>query len=768
MRPNRDSVVPRVFWIPISIIVIVLWEPTNLTVTSNSSGRLRPVAEAFQQPNHHRKLHQSHRRGCSLPWECTSRHIRALPDHQQENQGDNGRPPPLFLESTERLTRASDLFLNAQRTQHANPTTASRRGFFGSSLIAAGTAMAGGTAALTSDDVAFAATAVGESSIDDASASTTTTTTNTKSQLQWQVTPVNKRTGVTVFDAERNGYTVPFVTYLSRFLLTFDPECQRWWYNRSADIPRTADAEQVTELRRRQFAAFAASVEVGLQEYRPPQGPAKLMGSLLMRYCKEGQSTPQPLDSNALIRQERETREARRQICLLFALMNAPYQPVDYLTQQLAVLDNGSVARVQILQRGSGYAPGYGPPVVRFAPPDAGPGFVTATGRAVLTPNGRLLRVDVVNRGQGYSQPPTITVAPPAAIRFGPSDDDDGSVSTNARAAQAKAILFRTNSNNKGRIERIQLIDGGQGYSPREIIRIRVSPPDIPVQKGGVQATATAVLEYEVSDIQIVNNGTGYALDKPIKVYVEPPPITARINMNDPYVTTEWLKSAMPQQIQASSASGVVRGGSGGTTKKDSMAPVAYSQIMVSEVGRGAGGCTGRECYDEPVVAFAYSEASIASASSKARAGGLGRSKDSSDDSTQQDLLDSTPSSQPVRMISAVEGGDLPEPINFLSSGQTSSSSELLSLLPAGVGLEFNALQGRYELAVDPTYPFASTASALLRRKIDPDFGPRGRAPIERDMQLGVSSYLRFILSGAICCSGVHLALTPLGMLRCC
>ena len=50
--------------------------------------------------------------------------------------------------------------------------------------------------------------------------------------LPWQTTPVNKRTGVTVFDAERAGYKVNFVTYLSRFLLTFDANCQRWWYER--------------------------------------------------------------------------------------------------------------------------------------------------------------------------------------------------------------------------------------------------------------------------------------------------------------------------------------------------------------------------------------------------------------------------------------------------------------------------------------------------------------------------------------------------------
>ena len=39
------------------------------------------------------------------------------------------------------------------------------------------------------------------------------------SGLQWESSPVNKRTGVTVFQAENFGYNVNFVTYLSRFLL---------------------------------------------------------------------------------------------------------------------------------------------------------------------------------------------------------------------------------------------------------------------------------------------------------------------------------------------------------------------------------------------------------------------------------------------------------------------------------------------------------------------------------------------------------------------
>lgn len=92
--------------------------------------------------------------------------------------------------------------------------------------------------------------------------------TDQSSALQWEASPINKRYGVTLYDAEKSGYNVRFITYLSRFLLSFDEDCQRWWFARAGDIPRTANKEQVDAFRLKQFAAFSASVEVGLQVSR--------------------------------------------------------------------------------------------------------------------------------------------------------------------------------------------------------------------------------------------------------------------------------------------------------------------------------------------------------------------------------------------------------------------------------------------------------------------------------------------------------------------
>jgi hypothetical protein len=682
-------------------------------------GRFLPTVLSFGVPSM-RRTYRPKRSLFATHYQSSAERIRhrspdsVLPVRLQR------RPDDLFVDNSRRdglVTETIDDFVPTEET--------TRRVFFGSAIVAASAALypskvhAYSTSSLVSDS-------------------------STQSRLQWHVTPVNKRTGVTVFDAERAGYKVNFVTYLSRFLLTFDTDCQRWWYNRASDIPRTASGDQVTQYRNAQFAAFSASVEVGLQEYGGPDGPEKLLLSLLRRYGPDAE----PREGTDRARQEREGREARRQICLLFALMEQN-QPVAALTKQLAAIDNGSIRSVVVEERGSGYAPGYGSPQVRFPPPEAGPGYETATGRAVLSPNGKLLRIDVINRGNGYAKPPLVAVAPPAAVRFGDSN------TTTAQSAEAVAYIFRSGPN-KGRIQRIELTNPGAGYTLREIIRIRVDPPEMTVQQGGVTATATAILEYEVSDVIIVNNGTGYAVEKPIRVFVEPPPLTARVNMNDPMmariiapdeplptssIPSPELRKRMPDLQDPNS--------------------VAFQANTEASKG-GGGGCIGRACYDRPVRAVAFASAESNNVFNTFRKVEDDPLRTANNDLAGVKLAAAT--LPPQRIVSAsVSDGDIPEPLNFISGG--AASSELLSLLPAGVGLEFNALYNRYELAVDPNYD--DSTPLLMRgmgmaRKIDPDFGPRGRAPIEREMQLGFSSYLRFMLSGAICCSGVHLALTPI------
>lgn len=576
-------------------------------------------------------------------------------------------------------------------------------------------------------------------------------------KFQWQTTPYNKRTGVTAYDAEGAGYNIRFVTYLSRFLLCFDPDCQLWWYNRARDLPFKATNEEVQAKRLEQFGAFSASVEVGLIGYSGSDGPVKLMQNLLRRYSLDLETVKQqrtaqglaPLTEAEEKRRERETRSARRHIALLFGLMEKN-QPSEEITKLLAAIDNGSIARVDIKSPGSGYAPGYGSPQVTFPPPAAGDSYDQATGRAVLTPNGKILRIDVVNRGLGYSKAPTVTVAPPAAIRFG---NDDGEEEY-ARGAKAEAFIFRSGPN-RGRIERIQLTDPGAGYTSNEIIKIRFSPPDAKATAGGVTASATAVLEYEVTAIKIYNNGTGYAVERPIPVTVEPPPLTARVNMNDPMMA-QIIPGDEPLPMTAIPSKQML------AKMPNASDPTSVTQRAMAAAAKKKG-CVGRACYDEAVVAVAYPVAERDSYSAFR---------------TEDDMLG------PLRMENAivrgVESGELPPYVSAASSSASSmdsglpdlpsfgagisSSTELLSLLPAGVGLEYSTDDKRYKLLVDPAFSETISGSSYTTsgRAYDPDFGPRGRSPIERDMQLGVATYLRFVASGAICSSGVHLALTPI------
>ena len=540
------------------------------------------------------------------------------------------------------------------------------------------------------------------------------------SKLQWEVTPINKRTGVTVFDAESAGYNVRFVTYLSRFLLSFDEDCQRWWFNKAREIPNFAKETEISETRNSHFAAFAASVEIGLQEFKGEDGPPRLLRSLVQQYGSvDGQSMGTPSDPSF---QELDSKEAKRQIALLFALMEVN-QPVNEITKLLAAIDNGSLTNgVEIVNGGGGYAPGYGPPLVTFPPPEAiGEGYEQATGRATLQPNGRLLRIDIVNRGKGYKTAPTVTIGPPAAIRFAEKDD----VPVEAEPATAKAVVFRSGPN-KGRIDRIEVTSPGAGYKKTEIIKVRITPPDVTAEGGGVTATATAVLEYEVAAIEMTNNGTGYAVEKPIPVEVEPPPITARVNMNDPLLVSRILTD--------------------GSTDLDAQ---RLQEIMGSKVMNAASkkmsGCLGRACYDTPVEAVAYARSERVDSYTSSYESGSG-----------------------VPFVSGSgDYGTLDIP-KFGFSRSTSASKQLLSLIPGGIGLVFDEEIGRYVLAVQPDVEvggfFFPTSKSY--QMFDPDFGPRGRSPIERDMVLSFGTYLRFVAAGAMCSSIVHLVLTPIDVVK--
>ena len=614
---------------------------------------------------------------------------------------------------------------------------ANRRRFMGSVLLSAGVAL-GGSTSINSDSVANAVEGLEMSSM-------------TLSSLQYEASPVNKRYGVSLYDAEKSGFNVKFITYLSRFLLVFDSDCQRWWYQRAGDIPARATIEEVNEKRLQQFASFSASVEVGLLDYRDPTGPKRLLKSLLERYCpneetlrkaREENGDP-PLNPAVEARQQREIKEARRQIALLFGLMSQ-YQPVEEITTLLAAIDNATVTSVVVTDPGSGYAPGYGSPLVTFPEPVAGEDFPAATGRAVLRPSGRLLRIDLVDRGQGYTSPPKVSISPPIAGN-----------ATDASPAKARAFIFQEGPN-KGKIERIQLDGPGKGYADVEAITIDIEPPPIDTKKGGrwsIPATAIAIPELEVGAIEITSGGAGYADERSVAVSVEPPPATARVNMNDPMMAgiinpSEPLPTIIPAERKSF----------------DSDDPTSRRIRAIKEAKRasvGAGGCVGRACYDKPVIAYANVKAERDSYSAFREADDAANLKVQEQEiSSNRAAKKKSPRYFPK--VSGMAGGGAESGIPSLPGR---SSSQLLNLFPAGIGLVYDTTLKRYAVARGEDFRLEDY-SQESPRPLDPEFGPRGRSPIERKKDLDVDSFLRFVLSGAICCSGAHLILTPIDVAK--
>lgn len=330
-----------------------------------------------------------------------------------------------------------------------------------------------------------------------------------------------------------------------------------------------------------------------------------------------------------------------------------------------------------------------------------------------MKPSGKILRVDLPKHGSGYTKPPTVTITAPIADAFG---------SPFAKAATAKATIYKDGVN-KGKIERIEIIDPGEGYVEDEPILVKIPPPD---SEGGHPCHAKAVLEYEVSHIKIDNPGSGYAAEKPLEIIVDPPPLTARVDLNDPMVAQAIGLDRKLESSEIFNPSSI-------NTKAWKMAKLG-----------GGGNCVGRECYDNPVVAIAYPVAENTSYKSF--------------------LKDNGPSSGEV--VSAIGDEDSMKAMPFWKGGK-SSSSQLLSLLPAGIGLIYNRKDKKYELVSGESvldYEYADAVSP--GKPIDPDFGPRGRSPIEREKSLDAGTLLRFYLSGALCASTVHLILTPIDVVK--
>ena len=341
-------------------------------------------------------------------------------------------------------------------------------------------------------------------------------------KVNYMQSPINKRSGVTLSEPERT-YPLSFITYLSRFLFVFDDECQQFWYTQAQAIPPKSTKEEVESIRLQQFGQFAASVEVGLIDFEDTDGPARLIDSLVKRYGPASSNnstdsttttattstTDSSLEYNQAKRKARKSKEALRQIALLFSLITKD-QPVDCITQILAADDDACIETIEMMDSGAGYPPpGYTTPNVVFPdPPTMGTDFDAdiAKGTAIMKESGRILKIELTQGGRGYISPPQVQISYPEGESL---------------PASANAILGKKKQ--KGTVEKIELINPGKGYTSSSDITVTISPPDGDTADG-VTATAKAVLEYEVAGINITSKGTGYAAERAINIEIDPPP----------------------------------------------------------------------------------------------------------------------------------------------------------------------------------------------------------------------------------------------------
>lgn len=354
----------------------------------------------------------------------------------------------------------------------------SRRMFFASTLIGAGTFLAYGQ-----PEDAFAAT---------------------DAEFLWQKSPINpKRSSFRVTDAEKR-YDVNFVAYLSRFLLCFDPSAQQWWKDRAKEIPKSYSKEQILQVREEQYARFTASVEVGLQvdDFVGKDGPKRLLLSLLNQFGApdQGDATSSSDDSE---RYSRETKEARRQIALLFGLLEDS-QPTKEITKLLASIDNGTIGNVMLNEdtRSADILTGFTPednPIISFPPPQAGEGYTQAVGKATLAPTGKILRVEIIEGGKGFTNVPDLS-------KVFPEVQSDGE----------PALVDAKIAN--GALSTIKITNPGSGYNQASVMEIELKP----TARDGEPAIIRIIPEMKISDIEMEDVGSGYAVERPIKVSLVP------------------------------------------------------------------------------------------------------------------------------------------------------------------------------------------------------------------------------------------------------
>lgn len=345
-------------------------------------------------------------------------------------------------------------------------------------------------------------------------------------------------------EAVQNIYETRFVTYLSRFLLNFDPAARSWWFKQDAvqkgSLNINANKKSMPKAQSSLFAEFAESVEVGLSDYF--SGPYGSYGSVAAAKAglvankqvisarpsgrnrdKQNMSKQGVLNLYALLKGRYTSRDAKRQLALLFSMISSKdLQPTEEVRSILGEVDNATITKIELLkpsrekneaasrtspQRGGGYSINKIPKITIDAPPALGSAYKNAILRPLMNPTSRILKINVIDGGEGYTRIPSVKIY-----------SDTGS------RCDACAILDR-----QGRVDSIVVLDPGFGYR----LDKRGFPPEVyidaPRNKDGFinetsrRATAELELEYEIVGVDIISGGNGYVATEFPLIHITPP-----------------------------------------------------------------------------------------------------------------------------------------------------------------------------------------------------------------------------------------------------
>lgn len=128
-------------------------------------------------------------------------------------------------------------------------------------------------------------------------------------------------------------YPGRFVAYLTRFLLNFDTDFQNLWKSAKESEVSMGPLQSREFQRNARFARFSRTVQLSLSNFAPDKSK-RLLEVLLKDYGN--------------------TTEAKRQICILFSLLQGPnQQPVSELRRLLRSVENASVSQVDVVDGGN-------------------------------------------------------------------------------------------------------------------------------------------------------------------------------------------------------------------------------------------------------------------------------------------------------------------------------------------------------------------------------------------------------------------------------